>query len=64
MEGGLASLFESPWFWIWFAENIHRPCGHRTGDNAKEFEMPLVVAFYDIDYAKNVKGINSWESSR
>ena len=49
---------------VWFAENIHGLCGHRTGDNAKEFEMPLVVAFYDIDYANNVKGTNSWESSR
>ena len=48
----------------WITDNILGLCGHRTGDNAKEFEMPLVVAFYDIDYAKNVKGINSWESSR
>ena len=46
----------------WIAENIHGLCGHRTGDNAKEFEMPLVVAFYDVDYAKNVKGTNSWRN--
>jgi len=46
----------------WIAENIHGLCGHRTTDNAKDFKMPLVVAYYNVDYAKNVKGTNYWRN--
>lgn len=46
----------------WIADNIHGLCGHRTGDNAKDFKMPLVVAYYAVDYAKNVKGTNYWRN--
>ena len=46
----------------WIVDNIHGLCGHRTGDNAKEFKIPLVVAYYDVDYAKNVKGTISWRN--
>ena len=44
------------------AENIHELCDHGTGDNAKEFKFPLVVVYYDVDYAKNVKGTISWRN--
>merc|ERR1711874_531456 len=30
--------------------------------NAKEFKMPLVVAYYNVDYAKNTKGTNYWRN--
>jgi len=46
----------------WIADNIHGLCGHRTGDNVKDFKMPLVVAYYGVDYAKNVKGTNYWRN--
>merc|ERR1712079_640141 len=32
------------------------------GDNAKEFKEPLVVAYYDVDYVKNIKGTNYWRN--
>ena len=35
----------------WIVENIH----------AEEFEIPFVVAFYDVDYAKNIKGRGSFK---
>jgi protein disulfide isomerase family A protein 3 len=46
----------------WIVENIHGLCGHRTTDNAKDFKMPLVVAYYNVDYAKNAKGTNYWRN--
>merc|ERR1712142_214302 len=46
----------------WIAEKIHGLCGHRTTDNAKDFKMPLVVAYYNVDYAKNAKGTNYWRN--
>jgi len=46
----------------WVAESLHGLCGHRTTDNAKEFKMPLVVAYYAVDYAKNTKGTNYWRN--
>ena len=36
--------------------------GHRTSDNAKDFKLPLVTAYYDVDYTKNVKGTNYWRN--
>jgi len=44
------------------ADNIQGLCGHRTADNAKDFKMPLVVAYYGVDYAKNIKGTNYWRN--
>lgn len=46
----------------WINNNYHGLVGHRTGDNARDFKMPLVVAYYDVDYVKNVKGTNYWRN--
>jgi len=43
-------------------DNKHGIAGHRTSDNAKEFKEPLVVAYYSVDYVKNVKGTNYWRN--
>lgn len=37
-------------------------CGHRVQSNAEEFKKPLVVAYYQVDYVKNVKGSNYWRN--
>jgi len=37
-------------------------CGHRTSDNAKEFEKPLIVVYYNVDYTKDQKGTNYWRN--
>merc|ERR550517_2119342 len=52
-KGALASFI---------ADNKHGICGHRTSDNGKEFKEPLVVAYYGVDYTKNVKGTNYWRN--
>jgi len=37
--------------------------GHRTTDNAKDFAAGAsVVAYYGVDYVKNVKGTNYWRN--
>ncbi|OQR74426.1 protein disulfide-isomerase A3-like [Tropilaelaps mercedesae] len=36
--------------------------GHRTKDNYQNFETPLLVAYYDVDYEKNPKGTNYWRN--
>ncbi len=36
--------------------------GHRTSGNAGQFKNPLVVAYYDVDYVKNIKGTNYWRN--
>ncbi|XP_046434463.1 protein disulfide-isomerase A3 [Neodiprion pinetum] len=36
--------------------------GVRTRDNAADFKNPLVVAYYNVDYVKNVKGTNYWRN--
>ena len=46
----------------WVKENYHGLCGHRTVDNARDFKEPLVMAFFDVDYVKNVKGTNYWRN--
>jgi len=46
----------------WIGDNINGLCGHRTTDNAKDFKMPLVTAYYSVDYAKNPKGTNYWRN--
>ena len=46
----------------WIKENYHGLVGHRTLDNAKDFKEPLVIAYYAVDYAKNVKGTNYWRN--
>merc|ERR1711874_567898 len=46
----------------WIAGNKHGICGHRSMGNAKEFKEPLVVAYYAVDYVKNIKGTNYWRN--
>ncbi|XP_063980859.1 protein disulfide-isomerase A3 [Diachasmimorpha longicaudata] len=36
--------------------------GIRTRENADQFENPLVVAYYAVDYVKNPKGTNYWRN--
>ncbi|XP_019872530.1 protein disulfide-isomerase A3 [Aethina tumida] len=42
--------------------NFHGLVGHRKSDNKAEFENPLVVAYYAVDYTKNPKGTNYWRN--
>jgi len=44
-------------------KNYHGLAGHRTTDNAKDFAAGAsVVAYYGVDYVKNVKGTNYWRN--
>lgn len=36
--------------------------GHRTRESTQEFKVPLVVAYYNVDYVKNPKGTNYWRN--
>jgi len=36
--------------------------GHRTQNNHQYFDAPVLVAYYDVDYEKNVKGTNYWRN--
>ncbi|KAJ8983524.1 hypothetical protein NQ317_012015 [Molorchus minor] len=40
----------------------HGLVGHRKPDNRQEFQNPLFIAFYDVDYVKNPKGTNYWRN--
>jgi len=46
----------------WINANYHGICGVRTTDNVADFKNPLVVAYYVVDYTKNVKGTNYWRN--
>ena len=46
----------------WVLDNFHGLVGHRSFDNTKEFKDPLVIAYYDVDYVKNIKGTNYWRN--
>lgn len=37
-------------------------CGERTRANGGNFEKPLVVAYFNVDYVKNPKGTNYWRN--
>ncbi|XP_037945854.1 protein disulfide-isomerase A3-like [Teleopsis dalmanni] len=43
-------------------ENFHGLVGHRTQDNARDFQNPLITAYYTVDYVKNPKGTNYWRN--
>ncbi|KAL3289630.1 hypothetical protein HHI36_023040 [Cryptolaemus montrouzieri] len=43
-------------------KNYHGLCGHRKQSNKQEFQNPLVVAYYSVDYIKNPKGTNYWRN--
>lgn len=40
----------------------HGLVGHRRSDNHNEFKQPLIVAYYGVDYVKNIKGTNYWRN--
>lgn len=42
--------------------NYHGLVGHRTQSNVADFNAPLIVAYYDVDYIKNAKGTNYWRN--
>ncbi|CAH1377773.1 hypothetical protein MTP99_019188 [Tenebrio molitor] len=42
--------------------NYHGLVGHRKSDNRNDFQNPLVVAYYGVDYVKNPKGTNYWRN--
>merc|ERR1739838_1184889 len=44
------------------SSNANGLCGERTPSNAEGFKTPLITAFYDVDYVKNVKGTNYWRN--
>ncbi|XP_045215771.2 protein disulfide-isomerase A3-like [Mercenaria mercenaria] len=46
----------------WIADQSLGLCAHRTSDNADKLKKPLIVAYYDVDYTKNVKGTNYWRN--
>ena len=46
----------------WIKEKYHGLVGHRTLDNSRDFKEPLVIAYFGVDYAKNVKGTNYWRN--
>ncbi|XP_059620059.1 protein disulfide-isomerase A3 [Phlebotomus argentipes] len=43
-------------------QNLHGLVGLRTRDSVSEFQNPLVVAYYNVDYVKNAKGTNYWRN--
>uniref|UniRef100_A0A646QE81 Protein disulfide-isomerase n=1 Tax=Hemiscolopendra marginata TaxID=943146 RepID=A0A646QE81_9MYRI len=43
-------------------KNYHGLVGHRTTDSASQFSSPLIVAYYKVDYVKNIKGTNYWRN--
>jgi len=43
-------------------DNIHGMVGHRTSDSAADFQTPVVVVYYNVDYVKNTKGTNYWRN--
>uniref|UniRef100_A0A1L8DTX7 Protein disulfide-isomerase n=1 Tax=Nyssomyia neivai TaxID=330878 RepID=A0A1L8DTX7_9DIPT len=43
-------------------KNLHGLVGHRTRDSVPEFQNPLVIAYFNVDYVKNAKGTNYWRN--
>ncbi|XP_063241514.1 protein disulfide-isomerase A3 [Bacillus rossius redtenbacheri] len=43
-------------------KNSNGLVGHRSRDNMNDFKPPFVVAYYNVDYVKNVKGTNYWRN--
>lgn len=46
----------------WISTNYHGLVGHRIRDSAQDFKTPLVVAYYGVDYIRNLKGTNYWRN--
>lgn len=43
-------------------KNFHGLVGHRQRDNMNDFKSPVVIAYFNVDYAKNTKGTNYWRN--
>jgi len=43
-------------------KRYHGLVGLRSQDNMAQFEQPLLTAYYDVDYVKNLKGTNYWRN--
>ncbi|XP_066158872.1 protein disulfide-isomerase A3 [Euwallacea fornicatus] len=43
-------------------KNFHGLVGVRKTDNQREFNKPLVIVYYGVDYVKNPKGTNYWRN--
>lgn len=43
-------------------DNYYGLVGVRTQDSAKDFKQPVVIAYFNVDYKKNVKGTNYWRN--
>ncbi|KAH8401434.1 hypothetical protein KR009_005448, partial [Drosophila setifemur] len=43
-------------------ENYHGLVGHRTQDTVRDFQNPLITAYFSVDYQKNPKGTNYWRN--
>ncbi|XP_030560456.1 protein disulfide-isomerase A3 [Drosophila novamexicana] len=43
-------------------DNFHGLVGHRTQDTSRDFQNPLITAYYSVDYQKNPKGTNYWRN--
>jgi protein disulfide-isomerase A3 len=42
--------------------NSHGLVGLRVKDTVSDFKVPLIVAYYAVDYVKNPKGTNYWRN--
>jgi len=43
-------------------KQYHGLVGYRTQDNYQQFDQPMLVAYYGVDYVKNAKGTNYWRN--
>lgn len=43
-------------------EHFHGMVGHRTLENMDDFSLPLIIAYYDIDYKMKEKQTNYWRN--
>lgn len=57
LQGDVPNQLES-----FILRNKHGLVGHRTSKNEGEFQNPLIVAYFDVDYKKNPKGTNYWRN--
>ncbi|CAH1796207.1 unnamed protein product [Owenia fusiformis] len=58
-DGDVSSLTDLKTF---VNNNINGLVGHRTARNKEQFQKPLIVTYYDVDYKKNTKGTNYWRN--
>jgi len=46
----------------WVKKNYYGLVGVREPDNLRDFTDPIVIAYFAVDYKKNVKGTNYWRN--